>query len=348
MAEPQLEAAPEVGEGGADSPATSLVRKPQQERSRRTLQRILDAGLHLLEHEGPDSLTVTGITKRARTSVGSFYARFQGKDDLLRYLGERSLNEALEVWAQLREGLGGDEALRTSVGEIVNRLGWLYLEGAGRSLVLLDGIEDAVPTRHRRLEARIAADLRELEVGPSIRADLATHVVTGILRDATVWAFQNDAGSEEDSPYPETATLLAELVEILVGYLGGEVQEATVPEPESTEPDTPIPASPEVEVRKPAESKRDIDTEALIEAALATEPLPQPATGEPAAVAEVTEDTGVTPVVPKEADEGELTPETALEPEPEPEPVPEQPQAGEEEDTEEASSPEPDPFDVWA
>ena len=151
-------------------------------------------------------------------------------------------------------------------------------------------------------------------------------------------------GSEEDSPYPETATLLAELVEILVGYLGGEVQEATVPEPESTEPDTPIPASPEVEVRKPAESKRDIDTEALIEAALATEPLPQPATGEPAAVAEVTEDTGVTPVVPKEADEGELTPETALEPEPEPEPVPEQPQAGEEEDTEEASSPEPDPL----
>ena len=345
MAKPPLEAVPDVDEGGADAPATSLVRKPQQERSRRTLQRILDAGLHLLEHEGPDSLTVTGITKRARTSVGSFYARFQGKDDLLRYLGERSLNEALEVWAQLRGGLGADEALRTSVGEIVSRLGWLYLEGAGRALVLLDGIEDAVPTRHRRLEARIAADLRELEVGPSIRADLATQVVTGILKDATVWAFQHDAGPEEDSPYPETATLLAELVEVLVGYLGGEVQETTVPEPESTEPDTPIPASPEVEARKPAESKRDIDTEALIEAALATEPLPQPALSEPAAVDQIGEDTGVTPVVPKEDDEGELTPETALEPEPEP--VPEQPQAEEEDDTEEASSPEPDPFDVW-
>lgn len=71
---------------------------PKQPRSRRTLERIVNAALELLEAEGPEGVTVQAVVARAKSSVGSFYARFRGKDDLLDYLGERMWQEALARW----------------------------------------------------------------------------------------------------------------------------------------------------------------------------------------------------------------------------------------------------------
>ncbi|MGD8279645.1 MAG: helix-turn-helix domain-containing protein, partial [Gemmatimonadota bacterium] len=58
----------------------------------------MTAALELLERDGPDGVTVQGVVQRADSSVGSFYARFGGKDDLLHYLAERVWDEALERW----------------------------------------------------------------------------------------------------------------------------------------------------------------------------------------------------------------------------------------------------------
>ena len=332
-----------------EATAVTLVREPRQERSRRTLKRILDAGLYLLEHEGPEALTVTALTKRARTSVGSFYARFRGKDDLLRYLGERALNEALEVWAQLRKGLQAGGALRGSVADVVQRLGWLYLEGAGRSLVLLDGIEDPSPSRRRRLEDSIARDLRGLEIASDVRSDLATRVVTGILQDAVVRSLRDSFAEEGGTQYPEAPVLISELVELLVGYLGGEVRAPVLPEGlrpasalaeaavslEERELDEPAPVPSEPETTdEPDAPSHEIATEVLIDAALADEPPASPSPG--------TEETPTEPVEeaapPEEVVEAGVTPdpdpvdETESQPAPESEPTPE---------------PDPDPFDVW-
>ena len=74
------------------------TRPPQQSRSRRTLERIVAASLKILETDGPDGLTVQAIVEEAGSSVGSFYARFSGKDELLEYLGERGWREAAERW----------------------------------------------------------------------------------------------------------------------------------------------------------------------------------------------------------------------------------------------------------
>jgi len=71
---------------------------PKQPRSRRTLERIVNAALELLEAGGPEAVTVQAVVARAKSSVGSFYARFGGKDDLLDYLGERMWQEALARW----------------------------------------------------------------------------------------------------------------------------------------------------------------------------------------------------------------------------------------------------------
>ncbi len=73
-------------------------RPPRQERSRRTLQRIVNAALELLAEEGAEGVTVERVVRRAGSSVGSFYARFRSKEELLRYLDEGIWTAARERW----------------------------------------------------------------------------------------------------------------------------------------------------------------------------------------------------------------------------------------------------------
>lgn len=73
-------------------------RPPKQARSRRTLDRIAQAALGLMEEGGLEKATVASIVSRAGASVGSFYARFDGKDDLVRYLQDRIWAEARGRW----------------------------------------------------------------------------------------------------------------------------------------------------------------------------------------------------------------------------------------------------------
>lgn len=97
---------------------------PRQSRSRRTLERIVRASLAILEEEGPEGLTVQAIVSRAESSVGSFYARFSGKDELLDYLGERAWREAADRWDQaLASRDFGDLDLRGLIEGSVRLLG---------------------------------------------------------------------------------------------------------------------------------------------------------------------------------------------------------------------------------
>ena len=88
------------GSRESDTPdeSDSCFRPPKQDRSRLTLDRIAGAALELMEEVGVEGATVAAIVKRAGASVGSFYARFPGKEDLVRYLQDR-------VWAEARERL---------------------------------------------------------------------------------------------------------------------------------------------------------------------------------------------------------------------------------------------------
>src|SRR5437879_6426356 len=56
---------------------------PHQERSRATRDRILGALALLLEHKRFDAITTAELTRVARCSMSSLYARFPTKDALL-------------------------------------------------------------------------------------------------------------------------------------------------------------------------------------------------------------------------------------------------------------------------
>ena len=107
------------------TPKPAQVRAPKQSRSRRTLERIVAASLELLGTEGLTGLTVHKVVAKAGSSVGSFYARFDGKEDLLDYLGERVWTEALERWEVALETrdwstLSLDEVVEGSVGLLID------------------------------------------------------------------------------------------------------------------------------------------------------------------------------------------------------------------------------------
>ncbi len=72
------------------------LRAPHQARSRDTLRRIVKATEKLLEEKTFDEISVTEITKRARSSVGSFYARFPDKEALLDHLDELYAQDVID------------------------------------------------------------------------------------------------------------------------------------------------------------------------------------------------------------------------------------------------------------
>jgi len=102
-------------------------RPPKQDRSQQTLDRIAAAALALMEEEGVERATVAGIVERAQASVGSFYARFRGKEDLIRYLQDRVWTEARGRWdqaltAEAWEGLPMARVVEGVVGLLLRSL----------------------------------------------------------------------------------------------------------------------------------------------------------------------------------------------------------------------------------
>lgn len=64
-------------------------REPQQRRSRATRRRILAATNHLLKSRAFESFSVQEIAAMAGCSIGAFYGRFRGKEDLLEPMLDR-------------------------------------------------------------------------------------------------------------------------------------------------------------------------------------------------------------------------------------------------------------------
>jgi AcrR family transcriptional regulator len=95
------------------------TRPPLQERSRRTLTRILEATEELLGERLLEQGTIRDIVERARTSVGAFYSRFENKEALLPALYERYDESMPRDRAQVLERLPLAPDLDSQVTQIV-------------------------------------------------------------------------------------------------------------------------------------------------------------------------------------------------------------------------------------
>lgn len=66
-------------------------------RGRRTMGKLLDAGMKVLADRGYHATRVDDIVRAARTSHGTFYLYFSDKDDLVRTLAEDCVAEVTEA-----------------------------------------------------------------------------------------------------------------------------------------------------------------------------------------------------------------------------------------------------------
>ncbi|MCK9543723.1 MAG: TetR/AcrR family transcriptional regulator, partial [Novosphingobium sp.] len=70
----------------ADRPEDAVSKTPRTERGRRTLRKLLDAAAIEFGEKGFHEASVSGITARAGTALGSFYTYFDSKDEIFRAL----------------------------------------------------------------------------------------------------------------------------------------------------------------------------------------------------------------------------------------------------------------------
>jgi len=81
----------------------SSISQPKQARSEDTANRILDAAQSLIEREGLAGLSIPEVVRRAKSSTGSFYARFKDKNALLAALEERFFEEVHRILDELAD-----------------------------------------------------------------------------------------------------------------------------------------------------------------------------------------------------------------------------------------------------
>jgi AcrR family transcriptional regulator len=114
---------------------------PRQERSRATRDRILGALALLLEHKRFDAITTSELTRAARCSMSSLYARFPTKEALLTAFHDRFFQNSVH---QVGTALAAIEAAQLPLEERVRRLLSFFVRayrehrGLLRSLVLHD------------------------------------------------------------------------------------------------------------------------------------------------------------------------------------------------------------------
>jgi len=109
-----------------------VTHTPKQKRSQQTLDRLLDAAELLLADQQFAELSIKAITARAGCSVGTFYTRFATKDDLLRSLYGRYMEQSratLAVWSSPASWEGS--SLCEIIGSLVRFIAGDYAERRG-------------------------------------------------------------------------------------------------------------------------------------------------------------------------------------------------------------------------
>lgn len=112
--------------------------EPVQARSRKTMNRILDAAEALLAQSSIDRIGIAEITAKAGVAAGSFYTRFTDKEDLLAHLFQRYLDDLREVAKKLEPQLRAEPSLSRRLELVIEAVTGLFAmrRGVLRSVLM--------------------------------------------------------------------------------------------------------------------------------------------------------------------------------------------------------------------
>jgi AcrR family transcriptional regulator len=207
--------------------AVQWVRTPHQDRSRKTLERLLDSAEALLEERGFDTVSVAEIAQAAGSSVGAFYARFRDKNGLLHHLHERFCEEAMATSdAALAPERWADATVVDILSDVVRSMAEIYRTRRGmfRAFMMVGCTDSRFKERDRRLVQHFLSRLtglllaRRVEIehpDPEFAIAFGMELVAGVLRDRYI--FDSEAGGVWPAA---TEALVPELIRAYGCYLG--------------------------------------------------------------------------------------------------------------------------------
>lgn len=186
-----------------------------------------------MAEQGVEATTVAQIVGRAGSSIGSFYARFSGKDELIHYLEER-------VWSDVRarwdDALASDTWKDLSLPDVVAGVVRLIIQveqmagKARHALAFSPKNAYGKPPPHRlfaaHLEAGVGALLLNMrdQIGHPRPDDAVAIGYRTIAAAAREFALSDGHPSSDDSAMPpngvDRETLRAELSLMFLCYLG--------------------------------------------------------------------------------------------------------------------------------
>jgi len=102
-----------------------LIRPPVQRRSQAALERVLTAGLEVLQEVGFEGFTLQEVSRRARVSIGSIYARVPSREALILAIYDRAMEQILAEEDRISDAsdldsLAPRELVQTLVIEMAN------------------------------------------------------------------------------------------------------------------------------------------------------------------------------------------------------------------------------------
>jgi AcrR family transcriptional regulator len=161
MSQPISETVPAVDPG-----EPRMRRVPQQERSRRRVEAILDAAARIVVAEGVDAVGTRSIADLAGVPVASLYQYFADKDDILLALVERDMAEMDEAVGR-EVGALDTISLQSLVEATIRAFTQVYAERPAFVMIYLRGrtnqaIRDYGRDHNRKVAAMLfgfAADL---------------------------------------------------------------------------------------------------------------------------------------------------------------------------------------------
>ncbi len=218
---------------------------PKQERSRRTREKLIQAAAQLFEERGFEKTTSNDIAAAAGVSIGSFYAYFSDKRQLLLLLFEQRIAERLDaVFSNFTEDdlTGGD--LRGCIERCIRRTFINKADSPGLTRLIYDLApkDEAVGALCRRLMNDSVQNLERLlrqaaVIGLTQLADpqvTATAIVYAVEAVARKCVFEDELPESEWQPY------IACLTDMTYGFVFGVAR--TV----ASAPGPPMPASSQI------------------------------------------------------------------------------------------------------
>ena len=176
-------------------PRIAARKSPSQERSRRTVERILDAAARIFHEQGYAGATTNDVADEAGVSVGSLYQYFPNKDSLLVALTRRHIESTTvgltHLLGQTSVASGFDTILRQVVDFLVKQhdlddLHLLVMHQAPRTIEISVELERAksqlVDLAEQLLVSRINDPHRRTLVARMVVATIDAGVHDVILR----------------------------------------------------------------------------------------------------------------------------------------------------------------------